>query len=428
MDFSESSSTREISAKVQAFFDAELLPRHRDWAEWVRTHNGSPPWLDGLRDKARTLGLWNMALADLAADEPGTRLSNLAFGAVAEIMGRLPWASEVFNCHAPDVPNMITLQHAGTPEQKRLWLQPLLTGSARSAFAMTEPDVGSSDATNLQFSIQREGDDYVLNGRKWYCSGASHPRCKFLIVMGATDIGAARNQRHSAVIVPMDTPGLKIVRDLRFMGLLNPSSAASEIQFDQVRVPRANLLGQEGHGFKVAQTRLGPARIHHCMRALGSAEVLIELMMARAAERQTFGRALADYDTVQRWIAESRIEVEQARLLVQRAAWLLDRDGHAAAWRDVSIIKVVVPRMVQGIADRAVQVYGAMGGSDDTPIHGIYAHMRAMRIADGPDEVHLRQIFRMEKKPVWTVTDSPYNTPLITPLQFDTGALAGFTP
>ena len=428
MDFSESSSTREISAKVQAFFDAELLPRHRDWAEWVRTHNGSPPWLDGLRDKARTLELWNMALADLAADEPGTRLSNLAFGAVAEIMGRLPWASEVFNCHAPDVPNMITLQHAGTPEQKRLWLQPLLTGNARSAFAMTEPDVGSSDATNLQFSIQREGDDYVLNGRKWYCSGASHPRCKFLIVMGATDIGAARNQRHSAVIVPMDTPGLKIVRDLRFMGLLNPSSAASEIQFDQVRVPRANLLGQEGHGFKVAQTRLGPARIHHCMRALGSAEVLIELMMARAAERQTFGRALADYDTVQRWIAESRIEVEQARLLVQRAAWLLDRDGHAAAWRDVSIIKVVVPRMVQGIADRAVQVYGAMGGSDDTPIHGIYAHMRAMRIADGPDEVHLRQIFRMENKPPWTVADSPYNTPLITPLQSDTGALAGFTP
>ena len=428
MDFSESSSTREISAKVQAFFDAELLPRHRDWAEWVRTHNGSPPWLDGLRDKARTLELWNMALADLAADEPGTRLSNLAFGAVAEIMGRLPWASEVFNCHAPDVPNMITLQHAGTPEQKRLWLQPLLTGNARSAFAMTEPDVGSSDATNLQFSIQREGDDYVLNGRKWYCSGASHPRCKFLIVMGATDIGAARNQRHSAVIVPMDTPGLKIVRDLRFMGLLNPSSAASEIQFDQVRVPRANLLGQEGHGFKVAQTRLGPARIHHCMRALGSAEVLIELMMARAAERQTFGRALADYDTVQRWIAESRIEVEQARLLVQRAAWLLDRDGHAAAWRDVSSIKVVVPRMVQGIADRAVQVYGAMGGSDDTPIHGIYAHMRAMRIADGPDEVHLRQIFRMENKPPWTVADSPYNTPLITPLQSDTGALAGFTP
>ena len=427
MDFSESSSTREISAKVQAFFDAELLPRHRDWAEWVRTHNGSPPWLDGLRDKARTLGLWNMALADLAADEPGTRLSNLAFGAVAEIMGRLPWASEVFNCHAPDVPNMITLQHAGTPEQKRLWLQPLLTGNARSAFAMTEPDVGSSDATNLQFSIQREGDDYVLNGRKWYCSGASHPRCKFLIVMGATDIGAARNQRHSAVIVPMDTPGLKIVRDLRFMGLLNPSSAASEIQFDQVRVPRANLLGQEGHGFKVAQTRLGPARIHHCMRALGSAEVLIELMMARAAERQTFGRALADYDTVQRWIAESRIEVEQARLLVQRAAWLLDRDGHAAAWRDVSIIKVVVPRMVQGIADRAVQVYGAMGGSDDTPIHGIYAHMRAMRIADGPDEVHLRQIFRMENKPPWTVADSPYNTPLITPLQSDAGVLAGVT-
>ena len=420
MDFSEPATSPVISEKVQAFFDVELLPRHRDWARWVSTQTGPPPWLEGLREKARGLGLWNLALADLTPDEPGTRLSNLAFGAVAEIMGRLPWASEVFNCHAPDVPNMITLQHAGTAEQKKQWLQPLLEGKIRSAFAMTEPGVGSSDATNLQFSIQRDGDDYVLNGRKWYCSGASHPRCKFLIVMGATDMAAARNQRHSAVIVPIDAPGLKLVRDLRFMGLLNPASAASEIQFSQVRVPRANLLGQEGQGFKVAQTRLGPARIHHCMRALGSAEVLIELMMARASERQTFGRVLADYDTVQRWIAESRIEVEQARLLVQRAAGLLDRDGHAAAWRDVSIIKVVVPRMVQGIADRAVQVYGAMGGSDDTPIHGIYAHMRAMRIADGPDEVHLRQIFRMEKKPAWSVADSPYNTPLIA----ETGAAA----
>ncbi len=428
MDFSESETSRVLREKVQAFFDAELLPRHREWAHWVSKQPGSPPWFDGLRAKALGLGLWNMALADLAPDEPGTRLSNLAFGGVAEIMGRLPWASEVFNCHAPDVPNMITLQHSGTAEQKKQWLQPLLEGKIRSAFAMTEPNVGSSDATNLQFSIRREGDDYVLNGRKWYCSGASHPRCKFLIVMGATDLTAARNQRHSAVIVPMDTPGLTILRDLRFMGLLNPSSAASEIQFDQVRVPRANLLGPEGQGFKVAQTRLGPARIHHCMRALGSAEVLIELMMARAAERQTFGRALADYDTVQRWIAESRIEVEQARLLVQRAAWLLDRDGHAAAWRDVSIIKVVVPRMVQGIADRAVQVYGAMGGSDDTPIHSIYAHMRAMRIADGPDEVHLRQIFRMENKPAWTVADSPYNTPMSSPMMPPIKTKAGALP
>ena len=415
MDFSASEASRNLCEKVQAFFDTELLPRHRDWANWVGTDPGSPPWFDELREKARSRGLWNLALADLADDEPGTRVSNLAFGAVAEIMGRLPWASEIFNCHAPDVPNMITLQHAGSAAQKGQWLRPLLEGKIRSAFAMTEPDVGSSDATNLQFSIARDGNDYVLNGRKWYCSGASHPRCKFLIVMGATDLQAARNQRHSAVIVPIDVPGLKIIRDLRFMGLMNPSSAASEIQFDQVRIPRANLLGQEGQGFKVAQTRLGPARIHHCMRALGSAEVLIELMMARAAERQTFGRVLADYDTVQRWIAESRVEVEQARLLVQRAAWLLDRDGHAAAWRDVSIIKVVVPRMVQGIADRAVQVYGAMGGSDDTPIHGIYAHMRAMRIADGPDEVHLRQIYRMENKPAWSVAESPYITPMAPP-------------
>lgn len=417
MDFSASGRSHEIAERVQAFFDAELLPRHRQWARWVSANPGSPPWFDGLRDKARQSGLWNLALAGLAPDEPGTRLSNLEFGAAAEIMGRLPWASEIFNCHAPDVPNMITLQDAGTPEQKTQWLRPLLEGRIRSAFAMTEPEVGSSDATNLQFSIRREGGDFVLNGSKWYCSGASHPRCRFLIVMGATDLAATRNQRHSAVIVPCDAPGLKIVRDLRFMGLQSPTSSASQLQFKNVRVPMANLLGKEGEGFKVAQTRLGPARIHHCMRALGSAEVLIELMMARASERETFGRRLADYDTVQRWIAESRIEVEQARLLVQRAAWLQDRDGHAAAWRDVSMIKVAVPRMVQSIADRAVQVYGAMGGSDDTPIHSIFAHMRAMRIADGPDEVHLRQIFRMENKAGWSVAESPYNTPFDAALE-----------
>ncbi len=411
MDFALSARALEICSEVERFFEKELLPRHRDWAQWVRSESTQPPWFDSLRKLARSRGLWNMALAGLTEHQPGTRLNNLEFGAVAEILGRLPWASEVFNCHAPDVPNMITLQHAGTPEQQERWLKPLLDGDIRSAFAMTEPAVGSSDATNLAFSMVRDGDQYVLNGRKWYASGASHPRCKFLIVMGATDPQAARSQRHSAVIVPNDTPGVRVVRDLRFMGLMNPSSAASELQFTDVRVPVENLLGREGEGFKVAQTRLGPARIHHCMRAIGSAEVLIELMMARATERKTFGRALADYDTIQRWIAESRIEIEQARLLVQRAAWLLDRDGHAAAWRDVSIIKVVVPRTVQGIADRAVQLFGAMGGSDDTPIHSIFAHMRAMRIADGPDEVHLRQVYRMETKPDWSIADSPYVTP-----------------
>ena len=410
MDFNPSSPLHAVAKQVAAFFQAALLPKHREWVAWVAHNEGQPPWFDALRTQAKDLGLWNMALAGLTPAQPGTRLSNVEFGPVAEILGRLPWASEVFNCHAPDVPNMITLQYAGTPQQQAQWLTPLLHGEIRSAFAMTEPDVGSSDATNLAFSIKRDGGHYVLNGRKWYASGASHPRCRFLIVMGATDAQAARNQRHSAVIVPNNSPGLEVVRDLRFMGLRNPSSAASELRFSNVRVPVANLIGKEGQGFNVAQTRLGPARVHHCMRAIGSAEVLIELMMARAAERKTFGRMLADYDTVQRWISESRVEIESARLLVQRAAWLLDRDGHEGAWRDVSIIKVVVPRTVQGIADRAVQLFGAMGGSDDTPIHAIYAHMRAMRIADGPDEVHLRQIFRMEPKPAWTIASSPYIT------------------
>jgi acyl-CoA dehydrogenase len=309
---------------------------------------------------------------------------------------------------------MIALQNCATPAQKQRWLNPLLNAETRSAFGMTEPDVASSDATNIATRMVRDGDDYLITGRKWFITGAAHPRCSFLIVMGVTDPDADRTRRHSCIIVPMAAPGVRLVRSLRWMGCDDHVAPIGELTFDNVRVPRENLLGAEGDGFKVAQIRLGPARIHHCMRSIGLCELLIELMMVRSAERTAFGRAVMQYDTVQRWIAESRVELEQARLLTYRCAWLLDRSGHDGAsssvknWRDVSLIKVAVPAMLQRIADRAMQVFGAMGGSEDTPIHQALAWGRLLRIGDGPDEVHLRQIFRMEATPSWSIAESPY--------------------
>ena len=303
---------------------------------------------------------------------------------------------------------MIALQNCASPEQKQRWLRPLLEAETRSAFGMTEPDVASSDATNIATTIVRDRDDYIINGRKWFITGAAHPRCSFLIVLGVTNPDADRTRRHSCVIVPMDAPGVRLVRPLRWMGCEDHIAPIGELAFDNVRIPRANLLGKEGDGFKVAQVRLGPARIHHCMRSIGLCELLIELMMVRSAERSAFGRAVNQYDTVQRWIAEARVELEQARLLTYRCAWRLDQAGHHGAWRDVSLIKVAVPAMLQRIADRAMQVFGAMGGSDDTPIHQALAWGRLLRIGDGPDEVHLRQIFRMEAVPSWSIADSPY--------------------
>jgi len=408
MDFNHSPRAREWLERLEAFFAAEILPRHRDWVEHV-TRRGEPaPFMGELQRKARSLGLWNLGLPELAPDEPGTRLSNLEYAPLAEVLGRLFWASEVFNCQAPDVPNMIALQNCANPEQKRKWLRPLLDAATRSAFGMTEPDVASSDATNIATTIQRRGDEYVVNGHKWYITGAAHPQCSFLIVLGVTDPAAARTRRHSCVIVPMDAPGVRLTRTLRWMGCEDHVAPLGELELKDVCIPAENLIGEEGGGFKVAQIRLGPARVHHCMRSIGMCEVLIELMMARAAERSAFGRRVIEYDTVQRWIAESRIELEQARLLTYRCAWKLDREGHHGAWRDVSLIKVVVPSMLQRIADRALQVFGAMGGSDDTPIHQALAWGRLLRIGDGPDEVHLRQIFRMENRPEWSIANSPY--------------------
>lgn len=408
MDFELSARAEQWRGRLQAFFDREVLPRHRAWLAHAGASDDAAPFMAALQDKARGEGLWNLGLPELASDEPGTRLSNLDYAPLAEIMGRLFWAPEVFNCQAPDVPNIIALQNCANPEQKQRWLKPLLHAQTRSAFGMTEPDVASSDATNVATKIVRDGDHYVISGRKWFITGAAHPRCSFLIVMGVTDADAERTRRHSCVIVPMDAPGVRLVRRLRWMGCEDHVAPIGELAFDRVRVPRENLLGAEGEGFKVAQVRLGPARIHHCMRSIGLCELLIELMMVRASERSAFGRSVIQYDTVQRWIAESRVELEQARLLCYRCAWRLDQAGHHGAWRDVSLIKVAVPAMLQRIADRALQVFGAMGGSEDTPIHQALAWGRLLRIGDGPDEVHLRQIFRMEAMPAWTVANSPY--------------------
>ena len=408
MDFDLSGRSEQWRKRLQVFFDQEVLSRHRAWVEHVAVNRGPAPFMDELQQKARAAGLWNLGLPELGTDEPGTRLSNLEFAPLAEIMGRLFWAPEAFNCQAPDVPNMIALQNCASAAQKDRWLRPLLEAETRSAFGMTEPDVASSDATNIATTIVRDHDDYIVNGRKWFITGAAHPRCSFLIVMGVTNPDADRTRRHSCVIVPMDAPGVRLVRPLRWMGCEDHVAPIGELAFDNVRVPRSNLLGEEGEGFKVAQIRLGPARIHHCMRSIGLCELLIELMMVRSAERSAFGRTVIQYDTVQRWIAKSRVELEQARLLAYRCAWRLDQAGHQGAWCDVSLIKVAVPAMLQRIGDRAMQVFGAMGGSDDTPIHQALAWGRLLRIADGPDEVHLRQIFRMEAMPSWSIGDSPY--------------------
>jgi acyl-CoA dehydrogenase len=411
MNFEPTASAAGWQARVQAFFDAELLPRHRDWFDSVVRRGEPAPFMPALQAKARAQGLWNLGLPELAPDEPGTRLGNLEYAGCCEIMGRLAWAPEAFNCQAPDVPNMIALQNCATPEQKRQWLAPLLEAKTRSAFAMTEPDVASSDATNIACRIERRGGDYVINGRKWFSTGAAHPRCSQLMVMGVTDPAGERTRRHSVVMMPMDAPGLRLVRELSWMGARDHVAPIGELEFTDVRVPVDNRLGAEGEGFKVAQVRLGPARIHHCMRQVGLAGLLIELMLARAAERSAFGRRIVDYDTVQRWIAESRVELEQARLVTLKAAWLLDRDGHHGAWREVSLVKVAVPAMLQRVADRAMQVYGAMGGTEDAPIHYALSYARLLRIGDGPDEVHLRQIYRMERAPAWGTADSPYLIP-----------------
>ncbi len=397
MDFAYTPKVEELRARLDAFMAAHVLPV--DPAFQKEAHAGRFPieLLGPLKARAKAEGLWNLFLPALKPDEPGTRLTNLEYAPLAEIMGRVFWASEAFNCSAPDTGNMEILHMFATPEQRAQWLVPLMNGDIRSCVGITEPDVASSDPTNLQTTIARDGDHYVVNGRKWFTTGALHPNAKFCIVMGLSDARPDANPhaRHSMIIVPLDAPGVEIVRNLPIMQHWSPEGHC-EVAYNNVRVPAANILGEEGKGFALAQARLGPGRIHHCMRSIGQCEVALELMCARAANRRAFGRNLADYANVQDWIAESRMEIDQARLYVLRAAWMMDRQGNKAARTEVSAIKVVVARMQTKILDRAIQVFGAMGLTNDTPLAFLWTWGRALRFIDGPDEVHNRVVARTE--------------------------------
>ncbi|MBX3593406.1 acyl-CoA dehydrogenase family protein [Sphingomonas sp.] len=397
MDFDYSPRVAELRARMGAFLETYVLPHNRAWTHETEKGRFPSQIMAPLKDLARSEGLWNLFLPTLREDEPGTRLTNLEFAPLAEQIGRMPWSAEVFNCSAPDTGNMELLHLFATPEQRELWLDPLLAGAIRSCFAMTEPDVASADATNLQTRIRRDGDHYVINGRKWFTTGAIHPLCKVSIVMGITndDEAAPPHERHSMVLVPMDTPGLTVVRNVPVLNHLAVEGHC-EVLYKDVRVPVANLLGQEGAGFALAQARLGPGRIHHCMRTIGQCELALDLMCERALERRVFGRHLSDYANIQDWIALSRIEIDQARLLVLRAASKLDTQGNKAAKIDVSAIKVVAAGLQTRVLDRAVQVFGAMGLTNDTPLAGFLSWARALRFVDGPDEVHLRIIARNE--------------------------------
>jgi len=386
----------EVRETVEAFFNERILPNNRLWMEQAAAGHASPEIEQTLRVEAKALGLWNMALPRLADHEPGTRLSNLEFTAVAEVLGRLEWASKVFNCNAPDVPNMELLQLFASEEQKQRWLVPLLEGELGSAFAMTEPAVASSDPNNLETTIRREGDEFVINGTKWFSSNASHENCKLVIVVGVTDPDANRSNRQSLVLVPTDTPGFSVKRNLPVFAHHSVTNTHPEVVFDNVRVPVSCLLGEQGAGFAIGQARLGPARLHHCMRAIGECEVLISLMVKRSTERTTFGQRIDGYSSTREAIALSRIELDQARLLVQQAAYLLDTVGNKTARKQISMIKVAVARAYQSIADRTIQLYGARGVTDDTPAARAFSRARAFRIYDGPDEVHLQTIARLE--------------------------------
>ncbi|MCC6171462.1 MAG: acyl-CoA dehydrogenase family protein [Gammaproteobacteria bacterium] len=397
MDFAYPPMVVALQRRVRDFLDDRILPADAEWQALAESGEYPLAVVEPLKELAKSEGLWNLFLPALREGEPGTRLTNLEYAPLAEIMGRVPWSSEVFNCNAPDTGNMELLHLFATPEQHARWLAPLLDGEIRSCFAMTEPDVASSDPTNLQTSIRRDGNHYVIDGRKWFTTGALHPNCRIAIVMGVSDPrdDAPRHARHSMVLVPLDTPGLEIVRDLPIMNHHSPEGHC-ELVFRGVRVPAANLLGREGEGFALAQARLGPGRVHHCMRTIGQCELALELLCERALERKTFGRHLGDQANIRDWIAQSRIEIDQARLLVLRAAWLMDREGNKAAKVDVSAIKVVAARLQTEVVDRAMQVFGAMGLTNDTPLAFLWTWGRALRFIDGPDEVHLQTIARAE--------------------------------
>lgn len=397
MEFAYSANVENLRQHLTNFMDSHIIPRQKQWHKEVSEGTYPVSFMENLKALAKEEGLWNLFLPHLHADEPGKGLSNIEYAPLAEIMGRVSWASEVFNCNAPDTGNMELLHMFATDEQREKYLKPLLNGDIRSAFAMTEPDVASSDATNIQTLMLKDGDDYVINGRKWFITNASHPNCKFFIVMGKTDPNAATHKQQSMILVPYDTPGINVVRNISILNHHSPEGH-NEIIFKDVRVPKTNILGEEGQGFSMAQARLGPGRIHHCMRAIGQAELALELLCERSLERKTFGQFLHERSNISDWIGHSRCEIEQARILVLKAAWMIDKVGAKEARKEISMIKVVVPSVLSRVADRAIQTFGAMGLSPDTPLADLYTFGRALRFADGPDEVHLRSIAKMEIK------------------------------
>ena len=401
MDFAFDPTTLALRERLLAFMDECVYPaedRFRGEVADAADPWATPPVIEELKVEARARGLWNLFLPPV--HEQGAGLTNLQYAPLAEITGRNPWiAPEALNCSAPDTGNMELLSLFGTPEQQERWLAPLLDGTIRSAFSMTEPEVASSDATNIATRIERDGDHYVINGRKWWTSGAMSPRCKLLIVMGVTDPDAQRHQRQSMILVPKDTPGVHVLRSTSLFGYDDgPHGGHAEIVYDNVRVPATNLLGAEGDGFRLAQERLGPGRIHHAMRAIGMAERALEMLCRRTAGRSTFGRPIIDHGVVQRWISEARVRIEQVRLLVLKTAWLMDTVGNRGARIEVSAIKVAAPEVATWVIDRAIQAHGGAGVSQDHLLGELYAVARILQIADGPDEVHHMAIARRETR------------------------------
>ena len=392
MDFSSSERTTEIGGRLKRFMAEHVYPNEQYYCDEINSGDRWQPsrLIEDLKEKAKAADLWNLFLTEISG------LSNLEYAPLAEIMGRATWASEIFNCSAPDSGNMEVLHLYGTPEQKEKWFEPLLAGEIRSCFAMTEPEVASSDATNIRASIQADGDHYILNGRKWWSTGAGDPRCKLAIFMGKTNESAPKHLQQSMILVPMDSPGVKVERLLNVFGFDDAPNGHAEVSFTDVRVPKENLLLGEGRGFEIAQGRLGPGRVHHCMRLIGVAERSLELMIERSKGREAFGKLIAEHGVIRQWIAEARLAIDQARLLVLHCAWKMDTAGNKAARKEIAMIKAVVPQMALKIIDRSIQTHGGAGVSQDTPLANFWIYARSLRIADGPDEVHMESVARHE--------------------------------